>query len=263
MSQSKSNDNDDGEIEGELRANVPVERFQTFIEQINAVVDEAIIRYDQDGMRIRAVDPANVAMVDVELYHTAFTEYQVEDGAIGVNVRQIADLLEKTPDGAEVNISTEDFKKYSIGVNRFDWTQGWISPSSIREEPDLPDLDLNAEFRLPAVELRRAVEYMRFVNRNGYTSFKIDTDAPAFVAVCEGDTDDGEYRVTESDGLQTLKLGSAHSRYSNDYLVDAVNVLPDDGDVTMELGEEFPFKLRFSIGEGQVEYLQAPRIMSD
>jgi len=41
--------------------------LQETLDTVGALVDECKIHLDEDGIRIRAVDPANVGMVDVTL----------------------------------------------------------------------------------------------------------------------------------------------------------------------------------------------------
>ena len=53
-------------------ATVPVETLQDAIEPVSALVDECKIRLNDDGLSIRAVDPANVGMVDMSLAKSAF-----------------------------------------------------------------------------------------------------------------------------------------------------------------------------------------------
>lgn len=259
MSQTNHSDTD----EQHLNAEIPVGRFRQYINAINGIVDEGKLRFDQDGLQIKAVDPANVAMIEGRLYDTAFSFYDVSEGVIGVNIRRLAKLLELAPDESTVQIQLTEFKKYKIHVGNFEWTEGWIGPDSIRWEPDLPDLDLTAEFTVPGDELNQAVEYAQFIRDGTHSVFEFDDSKTAFTVSTQGKTADGEYRIGPADGLEVNRYGYARSTYSNDYLRDCMAGVPDGVNVTLELGEEFPYKMHYPIEEGQVEALQAPRIQSD
>lgn len=254
---------DDEEAERELRFDVSVDRLRQFLDPINAVVDEAKLRFDHEGLSVNAVDPANVAMLEAELYHTAFKRFEVSEGVIGINISALSELLEAAPEEADLRFELGDYKKFTVSIGHFEWTEGWIDPGSIRREPDLPDLDLPARFTFPGAEFKQIVEYARFVKRGGHTRLIVDPDRWDLVACSEGDTDDGRYCLAEEDGLIIHEIGPADSLYSNDYLADLADGIPEGVDVTMELGEEYPFRMQFGIDEGQVEYMQAPRIMSD
>lgn len=266
MSQTET-PNGDGQEERELRFDVSADRFRQFVESVNSLVDEAKLRFDHEGIRVSATDPANVAMVEAELYLTAFQSFEASEGAVGLHVSDIAGLLETVdehgPEDATIRFELGDSRKFTIKVGRFEWTEGWIDPDHIRRDPDLPELDLPAEMTLPGSDLTRAVKYNRFVKRTGHTFLEVDEDRRELVARCEDDTDEGAYTLAEEDGLRFHEIGPACSRYSNDYLSDLVDGIPEGTDVRLRLGEEFPLRMKFGIDEGQVEYLQAPRIVSD
>jgi proliferating cell nuclear antigen len=92
----------------------------------------------------------------------------------------------------------------------------------------------------------------------------VDGDGEYFYVDAEGDTDDVHFELDEGD-LLSLEAGDAHSLFSLDYLKDMNKAIPNDGEVTIELGEEYPVKMHFEIAEGMghVTYMLAPRIQSD
>lgn len=262
MSKTETQDGDE-ENENELRFEIPAERFRQFIDPMDSLVSEAKLRFDAGGISAKAVDPANVAMIDASLDASAFDLFEATEGAIGIVVGDVADLLEAATEDAVVRFETVPHQKYTITVGPFKWTEGWITPDHIRREPDLPELDLPAEIVFSADHLKRIVEYATFVKRGGYVFLSVDEAERAFVAEAMDDTDTGEYRLTEEDGIAFNNIGPARSRYSNDYLRDCAAGLPDGAEVTLELGEEYPFKLHFGIDGGRVTYMQAPRIVTD
>ena len=84
-----------------------------------------------------------------------------------------------------------------------------------------------------------------------------------FYVEAEGDTDDVHLELEEED-LIDLQAGPARSLFSLDYLKDINRAIPSNGEVAVDLGEEFPTKMHFEIaeGEGEVTYMLAPRIQS-
>ena len=52
------------------------------LDPVSALVDDCKIRLNEDGLSIRAVDHANVGMVDMSLAKSAFESYEADGGVI-------------------------------------------------------------------------------------------------------------------------------------------------------------------------------------
>lgn len=100
-----------------LHAIIDADPFASFIEQLDVVVDEAILTFDDEGLRSRAVDPANVAMVDTELGPDAFESLDVDGVEIGVNLSRLEDLVAIAEDGDLVELElNQETQKLHIEI---------------------------------------------------------------------------------------------------------------------------------------------------
>jgi proliferating cell nuclear antigen len=142
------------------------------------------------------------------------------------------------------------------------YTLALIDPDSIRQEPDIPDLDLSAEIVLEGAQLDRGIKAADMVS--DHVRLRVDAADEAFHIEAEGDTDDVDFELDAED-LIALTAGSADSLFSLDYLKDMNKAIPKDAEVTIELGEEFPVKIHYAVAEGQgnITYMLAPRIQSE
>ena len=97
-----------------------------------------------------------------------------------------------------------------------------------------------------------------------HVALGVDETDELFYVDAEGDTDDVHLELGRED-LIDLTAGPARSLFSLDYLKDMNKAIPNDAEVRVELGEEFPVKMHFDIAEGQgsVTYMLAPRVQSD
>jgi proliferating cell nuclear antigen len=156
----------------------------------------------------------------------------------------------------------EETRKLHIQIDGLEYTLALIDPDSIRQEPDIPDLDLPAEVVLEGRDVNRAVTAADMVS--DHIALGVDDNDDHFYVDAQGDTDDVHFELGRDD-LIDITVGPAHSLYSLDYLKDMNKAIPSDAEVTVDLGEEFPVKLHFEIaeGEGHVTYMLAPRIQSD
>lgn len=67
--------------------------LQDAINSVSVLVDECKMRLHDDQFSIRAVDPANVGMVDLSLAAAAFESYEAGGGVIGVNLGRFEDIV--------------------------------------------------------------------------------------------------------------------------------------------------------------------------
>ncbi|MFB6171654.1 MAG: DNA polymerase sliding clamp [Haloarculaceae archaeon] len=246
-----------------FKAIVSAETLRAALDSVSVLVEECKIRLEEDGLAIRAVDPANVGMVDLELSREAFESYETDGGVIGVNLSRLEEFASMADAGQLIQLELdEETRKLHVQIEGLEGTLALIDPESIRQEPDLPDLDLPATIVLEGADIDRAVKAADMVS--DHIALGVDADAEHFYVDAEGDTDDVHLELDRED-LIDLTAGDAHSLFSLDYLKDMNKAIPRDAEVTVELGEEFPVKLHFDIAEGggHVTYMLAPRIQSE
>ena len=246
-----------------FNAIVRAETLQATLDSVGVLVDECKIHLDDGGIEIRAVDPANVGMVDLSLDAEAFESYEADGGLIGVNLVRLQDIAGMADSDQLVHLELdEETRKLHISIDGLEYTLALIDPESIREEPDLPDLDLAATIVIEGRDIDRAVTAADMVS--DHIELGVNESDEVFYVKAQGDTDDVHLEL-DADDLIDLVVGPASSLFSLDYLQDMNKAIPKDTEVTMELGDEFPVKLHFDIaeGEGEVTYMLAPRIQSN
>jgi proliferating cell nuclear antigen len=237
--------------------------LKSTLDCVSVLVEECKIRIDEDGLTVRAVDPANVGMVDLSLSAEAFESFEADEGTIGVNLSRLSDIVGMADSDQLVELDLdEETRKLHIQIDGLEYTLALIDPGSIRQEPDIPDLDLPAEIVVEGRDIHRAVTAADMVS--DHIALGVDADDEHFYIDAEGDTDDVHFQLDRAD-LIDLTAGDAHSLFSLDYLKDMNKAIPKDAEVTIDLGEEYPVKFHFDIAEGMgsVTYMLAPRIQSD
>ncbi|MFB6297971.1 MAG: DNA polymerase sliding clamp [Salinirussus sp.] len=245
-----------------FNAIVSADTLQATLDSVGVLVEECKIHLGEGGVEIRAVDPANVGMVDLELDAAAFESYEADGGLIGVNLARLQDIAGMANADQLIHLELdEETRKLHISIDGLEYTLALIDPESIREEPDLPDLDLPATVVIEGRDIDRAVTAADMVS--DHIELGVDETRELFYVDAAGDTDDVHLELNAED-LIDLTAGSASSLFSLDYLDDMNRAIPKDAEVTARLGEEFPVKLHFDIAEGQgrVTYMLAPRIQS-
>ena len=245
-----------------FKAIVTSSTLQDVLGAVGALVEECKIHLDEEGLSIRAVDAATVGMVDVTISASAFESYEADGGLIGVNLGRLSDIAGMGSGDDLIHLElNEETGKLEIQLDGLEYTLALIDPDSIRQEPDIPDLDLPARIVLEGADINRAVRAADMVS--DHVALGVDEANETFYVSAEGDTDDVHLEL-DRDDLIDLRSGAAHSLFSLEYLKDMNSAIDADAEVVVELGEEFPVKLSFQIAEaqGDVLYMLAPRIQN-
>lgn len=237
--------------------------LESFTDPISQLVEECKVNLNEDGLHVRAVDPANVAMVESNARAGGFESYEADGGLIGLNVDRFEDVIGMANSGDLVHLELdEETRKLTIQIDGMEFTLALIDPDTIRAEPDIPDLDLTSEIVLEGRHIDRGITAADMVS--DHITLAVDEKEELFEIEAEGDTDDVHIGL-DRDDLIDLQVGPARSLFSLDYLKDMNKAIDAGDEVTIELGEEYPTKLAFTTEEGNVDvqYMLSPRIQSN
>src|SRR5699024_9763689 len=143
---------------------------------------------------------------------------EADGGVIGVNLSRLQDIAGMAGSDDLVHLELdEETRKLHISIDGLEYTLALIDPESVRQEPDIPDLDLPAKIVLEGRDINRAVKAADMVS--DHIALGVAEDAEQFYVDAEGDTDDVHFELDTED-LIDLTVGPAHSLFSLDYLKD-------------------------------------------
>jgi proliferating cell nuclear antigen len=244
-----------------FKAIIESDKLKEMIEAVSSIVDEGRINLSPDGISVRAVDPANVAMVALNLNSGAFEEFNATEGELGVDLKRLGDIVDMAQKTEMVELELDEtLHKLVVSMSGLTYKISLLDPASIRKEPKIPQLELSATIVLSGNDLKRAVKAAEKVS--DHMCMGVEDDI--FYLEAEGDSDRMRLEIVE-DQLISLKSGDARSLFSLDYLSEMIKSAGKANEVTIGLGRDFPTKINFKIanGGGDVNYLLAPRIESE
>jgi proliferating cell nuclear antigen len=243
-----------------FRAAIQSEPLKNILRALRATVDEARVKIDETGIRVRAVDPANVAMDDLNLSASAFESYDATPGVIGVDLDRLWDpvSLANKGDLVQLHLDTES-RKLVVAVTGLEFQMACLDPATIRSEPTLPELELPASVTVDRDTLRQGVKAADLVA--DHVGFRMDPEEEVFRIDAEGDTDSVDFGI-DADDWEAVTLAEASSLFSLDYIKKIVRTTPAGTAVRIDFGTEFPAMLSYDLGDGDesMTRMLAPRI---
>ena len=262
MSESDSNGNPERPEDRTFEAVVRAETIQTTVTLVDALVDECHVYFEDDGIRIPAMDPATVAAVEITLGSAAFDAYDADGVHVGVNVARLRDIVRMADRDQLVSFALDaETRKLEICIGGLEYTLALLGPDTVRSPPDRSSMGI--EFTggvvTGAEDIDRAVQAADMVA--SHIALGIDVDEDVFYVEAEGDTDDVSLALP-ADDLVDFTPGKARSLFSIDYLKAINRAMPSDLDIDLQFGTDVPLVMQseFAEGAGSVEYLVSPRI---
>jgi proliferating cell nuclear antigen len=273
-----------------LRAAASAEDVKHLFEPVARLVDECRVHLSSSGVEIRAADPANVAMVDLQADPELFHSFQASEGTLGIPLERLLSVLKMADSDSSLVEFHLDYetRKLLVVVDGVEYSMALLDPQSIRKEPDIPDFEPPASGELGASVLKQGIKATDMVGDS--CRLRANRAKESLMISADGDTDSVEYKLGPTDdGLESFAMDdtwqppsedsdepstdgrpdglsdeAVQSSFSLDYLKDMRPVLPNDGNLEFTLGDNLPLDLAFSLADGSVDvkYLLAPRIQT-
>jgi len=231
----------------------------------HALVTESRVFIDDKGWHIKAIDPANVAMVIVDVPPEAFIKYELKleeeeekerkGMEIGISIDKTAEILRSVGRNEEVFLAVKDTMFMKFG--NFTFSMNLYDPSTITEAKKVPEIEFTSEVIMNGEDFRRAIEAAKKVSE--YVTLSVKNAAFTVRAEVEGMS--MEMKLSEEE-LTDFEEGDARSTFSLTYLTSIARVFTNT-EVIIKLGNDVPVEVSGKIADGSVAvtYLLAPTIM--
>ena len=244
-----------------FNAKVKSEVLKSIIDVTSPLVNEVKFNITSKGIYIRAVDPAHVAMVDLEVEKKAFEEYKANDMELGVDMDKLGGMMRLSSSGDMVSLDyDETTNQLIVSIGNLVRKMALIDTAGM-PDPKMPTLDLPAKIILKASELNRGVRASEAVSDHLAISVTKDN----FELFAEGDTDTVNLKLPKDLLIDMTVPEKCKSLFSIDYFSNMIKSVKGGESITIQIGNDNPVKVEFDIAEskGHVKYLLAPRIESE
>lgn len=236
--------------------------LKSSIDAISNMIDEAGVSVDEGGIRLRAMDPAHVALVDFELGKDAFDEFEVKGSMVlGLDLDRFNTILKRAGGSDKISLDFDEeanslrIKFENTSVRTF--KQPLIEVSE--EELKVPNLEFPSTVELSPSIVSEAIKDAEIIS--DHVTLKVD---PGFMFVlAKGDLGNVEVKVAKDDAVQFEAGQACQSMFSIEYLKDMVKASDVANSVRISIGDNVPVKMDFLAPSVRLSFLLAPRIESD
>ena len=226
------------------------------VELISELVVDVRIKVNDFGLSITAMDPANVAMVGFRLPRTAFSQFEVGNEVLGINLDSLKRILKRANAGSSL-IFEKKGNTLEIQIQdriKRNFTLSLIDIDS--EDKNIPNLEFSSRVELNSIDLIASVE-----DCGG------DSDACSFAIK------DGKFLI-EAKGLNStrsefsgdeaiIQAENCKSRYSLEYLQKFIKGSKLCDKTILNFAEDHPLRMDIKTQHMELNFILAPRVEND
>jgi len=240
-----------------------IDTFRNLVKALSVIVDEGTFNIDEAQMKLLAMDPSHVAMVDFELPNEFFDKYTCDgENRLTLNIGEFLKFIDRVDKDENVKIKLdEENARLTIHCKRGGHTRRFAMPilEPLDDEVPQPKIFFKASSRILTQSLRRAIRDSSLVSEH----VKMEAAGDVFKVSATGDMGSAQSEwEKDSDELLELKVEEdANATFTLSYLQDIVNAVAASSEVaTLELSTDMPIKMDFELPQGRLVYYLAPCI---
>lgn len=228
------------------------------IDAIAALIDEGTFEINADGLKLRAMDPSQIALVDFELPSKAFEKFTCEKPvSLGVDFSELSKITRrsKPEDKIDLTIEKNRLKMVFRGETKRQFTTAIIDISST--PPKEPKIEFASEVKITPNLFKDALKDAELISNHVALTYD-----EIFSIKSEGDTGSVNIEFPAEKLLSSSSTTPSRAVFSLDYLNNILKAAEIPSVVVISLKTDAPLKVEYSIGDGRVVYYLAPRIES-
>jgi len=232
--------------------------FSDIVGIISELVAEVKIRVNKEGMSIVAIDPANVAMVLFNLPATSFSQLEVEDESLGVNLESLKAVLRRASFSSALIMKTEE---NTLKLEIIDRVKREFSLTLIdldKKDKPIPNLEFSSKVEINSVEFSEAIEDCSIVA----DSCTFEANENGFSIYAKGSLNSARLNYS-TDEVHVQSGVLSKSKYSLEYLQKMAKAIKITEKTIINFSNDYPLRLDFVTPNLSLGFILAPRVESE
>lgn len=238
--------------------------FKAIFELLSRMVDETLLKFEQDGLSLKSMDPAHVALLSLNIPRSSFKTYELPEESydFGINTQFMSKIFKNIKSKETISLSATDYANlYLVVAGRMKRTL--VVKNLGVTVADIPPINLpfEAQIKLSAELFRKLVETASgasdsIVIRADEDGLTIESES------VEGNETQLDTQIPkDSEEIKEYNISTpVKASYIAQYILDALLLSKLSDDITIKFSNDKPLELLFSINvEGKASYILAPK----
>ncbi len=218
-------------------------QFRKCLEIISPIIQEANIRFKDDGIYIKTIDKTQILLLDFFISKKAFDSgYSVEPTLVGLNIQELKNMISRgfDEDKLSLNLTEQGLDILLTGKLERKFNLPFIDLSE--QAITLPEQKYEVDFNITAGILK---EILKDVNLVATTLiFKIQDNK----LIIEANGNKGSIKTT----LSEIKVKSSKNfsvKFSLAFLNNITKAMDNDKELLIKLREDAPIYLEYNLSK--------------
>ncbi len=238
-----------------------VELFKKIMDAVGALMSDVSLDFDTEGFTIKAMDPANIAMILFEGKKSLFSSFVVEKSTkLSVSLDDLNGILKtiKKDDKVRLNDSKNKLNLDIRGKNKMHFSIPLIDENYTAQK--VPQLKFTADFSILGAVIKDAIKAANLVDDSIY--FTVDGQRLIIGSRSEEKEFSEEMSMNENKELLDIKSeGTTRAKYSIEYLIKVLGIVDPEKPLKMSFSNNYPMKLEYGINtDASISFILANRI---
>lgn len=237
------------------------EVWRTLVKSVVNIIDEGALRFDLDGVKMRAIDPSRVVLVDFYLQKNAFKGYEVKESkVVGLKFGELEKVLSRAKPKDEIEMELDEKEGKLVLTFKGASTRKLSIPLISVDERELPEpkIPFTAEVEVTGEIIQDGLKDAEMVGEN----VRLTAEKDEFLMVGEGDKGKTELKLSKGDeGLRGVSVQQpAKAKFGLKNIIEIMKGVRSSEAVKMKLGTDLPLQLELPVENGRLKFLVAPRV---
>lgn len=236
--------------------------FKDSVSIISEIVTESTIEVSEDGLKLVAMDPANVAMVVFNLLASSFVTYELDAPIkLTVNLNNLKQVLRRVKGSDTLSLELDENKLKITLQSTSKRTFFLPLIDTDDKEQRVPDLNFNATIITTSTNLNDAIDDVDVVGE----SVTFAVDEKTFYVSSKGDLTKAAVEIpADKDTKIVSNEEGIKAKYSIEYLKKMIQGSKLADITQIKFSKDYPLRLEYLVqNKVSLFFILAPRVDND
>ncbi len=237
------------------------EVFKRMMDSTGSLMSDVSIDFNEEGFEIKAMDPANIAMVLFEAKKSIFSKFNIEKPVkISVSLDDLNGILKlaKREDKLIISDSKNKLILDIVGKTKQHFSIPLIDENYTAQK--VPQLKFTAEVTILSGLVKESIKAANLVDDSVYFT----VDRPRLIISSKSEEKEFSQELSINDNKEMFDMKSestTRSKYSIEYLTKFLNSTDADKPIKLSFSNNYPLKLDYEINsDANMSFILANRL---
>ena len=227
------------------------------ISAISSFISEGNLRFNGEGLHLRAIDHSQIVLVNFRMETDAFDKFEIEPSFVGVDLTELNKIISRGQlnDKLQISLSDSELKLQLTGDLERKFNLPLID---VREEEiNLPKHTYEATVDISARLLKESLKDASLFG----SSVVLKTKGDRFLIEAKGSHGTLNADSKDAKGIKVKSTKDVTAKFSLNFLHNIIKESEGDENMTLHLKNDAPMKIYYEIGKCKLEFFIAHMII--